>query len=86
MAIYGASRPYMPKSKGMSKFVASIGTNPQECISIGDRASDGAESQKAGVNFIGCSWGDGHENDSITNGMKSPIEVIKYIESINEKR
>lgn len=83
MQAYGASRPYMPKSKGMGKFVASIGANPEECLSIGDRASDGAESQKAGVKFLGCSWGNGHDNDNITNGMKSPMEVIKYIESMN---
>jgi phosphoglycolate phosphatase-like HAD superfamily hydrolase len=86
MPVYGASRPYMPKSKGMGKFVASIGARPEECLSIGDRQSDGAESQKAGVNFLGCSWGNGHDNDNITNGMKSPVEVIKYIESVNKGR
>jgi phosphoglycolate phosphatase-like HAD superfamily hydrolase len=86
MAVYGASRPYMPKSKGMSKFVASIGADPQECISIGDRASDGTESQKAGIKFLGCSWGQGHDDDIITNGMKSPMEVIKYIESLNRQK
>lgn len=79
MAVYGASRPYMPKSKGMSKFVASIGAKPEECISIGDRASDGSESQKASVKFIGCSWGNGHDDDKITNGLRSPMDVIKYI-------
>jgi phosphoglycolate phosphatase-like HAD superfamily hydrolase len=83
MIVYGASRPYMPKSKGMSKFIASIGAKPEECISVGDRQSDGTETQKVGAIFLGCSWGNGHDNDSITNGMKSPIEVIKYIETAN---
>lgn len=79
MAVYGASLPYMPKNKGMRKFVASIGINPEECLSIGDRASDGSESSKAGVKFLGCSWGNGHDNDNIANGLKSPLDVIKYI-------
>jgi phosphoglycolate phosphatase-like HAD superfamily hydrolase len=79
MAVYGASRPYMPKSKGMGKFVSSIGASPEECLSIGDRESDGRESSKAGVKFLGCSWGRGHDDDIITNGLKSPMDVIKYI-------
>lgn len=85
MAVYGASRPYMPKSKGMSKFVSSIGANPQECLSIGDRSSDGNESAKANIPFIGCSWGNGPDADKITNGVKSPSDIISYIENMNKK-
>ena len=61
-----------------------MGISPQECLSIGDRASDGAESNSANIQFIGCSWGDGIDQDKITNGVKSPIDIVNYIEQINK--
>jgi phosphoglycolate phosphatase-like HAD superfamily hydrolase len=80
MRIYSAHRVFRPKSKCMLKFVSELGIKPNECLSIGDRASDGAESQKANIPFIGCSWGNGLDDDRISNGIKSPLDVITYIE------
>lgn len=73
-----------PKHKRMEEVLDIMGILPQECLSIGDRASDGAESNSANIQFIGCSWGDGIDQDKITNGVKSPIDIVNYIEQINK--
>jgi phosphoglycolate phosphatase-like HAD superfamily hydrolase len=73
------------KSSLMREVLGIMGLSPQECLSIGDRVSDGTESAKLGIPFIGCSWGDGIDQDRISNGVKSPSEIISYIENINKK-
>lgn len=74
-----------PKSARMKEVLNIMGISPQVCLSIGDRASDGFESSKANIPFIGCSWGVGIDADRITNGVKSPQEIITYIENMNKR-
>ena len=73
-----------PKSARMKEVLTLMGISPQECLSIGDRASDGTESANANIPFIGCSWGKGIDADRIDDGVKSPMDIISYIESINK--
>ena len=73
-----------PKAARMREVLNIMGIAPEECLSIGDRASDGAESRNANIPFIGCSWGDGIDADKITNGVKSPKDIITYIEQKNK--
>lgn len=67
-----------PKAALMRYCLNKMGLTPEDCISVGDSPGDALESEKAGIKFIGCTWG-----NNAVNGVSSPIDIIKYIQQKN---
>ena len=68
-----------PKSNRMKEALDKLGVNLENAIYVGDSPWDNAESRKAGMEFIGATWG----NKRLRMGYNSPQEIIQYIEYIN---
>ena len=63
----------------MKDALSKLGVEPQNAVYVGDSPWDNAEAHKAGMEFIGATWG----NRKLKWGYNTPQEVIKYIEYIN---
>ena len=72
-------RPNSPKSNRMGEVLNKLGVNPHNAIYVGDSPWDNAEAHKAGMEFIGATWG----NKRLKMGYNSPKEIIQYIDYIN---
>ena len=68
-----------PKCIRMKDALSKLGVDPQNAIYVGDSPWDNAEAHKAGMEFVGATWG----NRKLSMGYNNPQEVIKYIEYIN---
>ena len=68
-----------PKSIRMKDALSKLGVEPQNAVYVGDSPWDNAEAHKAGMEFIGATWG----NKKLKWGYNTPQEVIRYIEYIN---
>lgn len=78
-AIRGAQGKKMPKHKRMLALLGKAGVNPEEAISVGDLPIDELESNQAGINFVGCTWG----NNKVS-GINNPLELIKIIDEYEQ--
>ena len=74
-----------PSPDPMLLALRNFGLNPDQVISIGDRAIDIEASRAAGIKSIGCTWGTTEEplliNSKPTYLISSPIEIIPFISS-----
>ena len=68
-----------PKSIRMKDALSKLGVEPKNAIYVGDSPWDNAEARKAGMEFIGATWG----SRKLSMGYNTPQEVIRYIEYIN---
>lgn len=69
-----------PKSIRIKEALNFLGVEPKNAIYVGDSPWDNAEARKAGCEFIGATWG----NRKLRMGYNSPMEIIKYIEYMNQ--
>ena len=67
------------KSIRMRDALSKLGVEPRNAIYVGDSPWDNAEAHKAGMEFVGATWG----NRKLKMGYNTPQEVIRYIEYIN---
>ena len=72
-------RQNSPKSVRISEALRKLGVSPNNAIYVGDSTWDNAEAHKAGMEFIGATWG----NKRLIMGYNSPKEIIRYIEYMN---
>lgn len=72
-------RPNCPKSVRMREALAKLGVSSSNAIYVGDSPWDNAEAHKAGMEFVGATWG----RKSLQMGYNSPKEIIQYIDYIN---
>ena len=67
------------KSTRMREALSKLGISPKNAIYVGDSPWDNAEAHKAGMEFVGATWG----NRKLKMGYNNPMEIIKYIDYIN---
>ena len=79
-AIRGAQGIRMPKSRRMLSLLYKFGIKPCEALSVGDLPVDAQESNIAGINFVGASWG----NDKV-NGINNPLDLLKIIDNYEQQ-
>jgi phosphoglycolate phosphatase-like HAD superfamily hydrolase len=67
------------KSIRMKDALSKLGVEASNAVYVGDSPWDNAEAHKAGMEFIGATWG----SRKLKMGYNNPMEIIKYIEYIN---
>ena len=70
----------MPKNRRMLSLLYKFGIKPYEALSVGDLPSDAQESNAAGIEFIGASWG----NDKV-NGINNPLDLLNIIDEYEQQ-
>ena len=79
-AIRGSQGRQMPKNRRMLSLLYKFGIKPYEALSVGDLPSDAQESNAAGIEFIGASWG----NDKV-NGISNPLDLLSIIDEYEQQ-
>ena len=67
------------KSIRIKDALSKLGVEARNAVYVGDSPWDNAEAHKAGMEFIGATWG----SRKLKMGYNNPMEIIKYIEYIN---
>ena len=76
-----------PDPQGVYEIIEELGTKPEECLYIGDTATDMLTGKAANLYTIGVLWGFRGKKELEENGadtiVSHPAEIIDIVKKIN---